>query len=408
LHHPESFDRYQDMKSLITFVFVGRLTREKGFDLVIDLAKRAQQHHADRIRFFVFGDGPLRSDLLSVMESCPAIHYFWRKPLHEIINRYLPGCQYALMPSRFLETFGLSACEMLMTGIPVIGPAQWWLEPFIPKPFNTLDYSWSEDKQLQACVAHVIEHHTPVLRKHYSEQALKTSLSYDSDTRLARFQELSKLPLGSKVLLVSDFLDHVGWIESYVHNVAMLLRQHGYQVELFGRSFGGKVPAWLKLFGIARSVVNLRDAWRLATLIKKSNPDLIWTHSISRRLGWWALRAWSRSSALRWHMIHDFGLYLPFPHRLTKVSQLPLRVSLQQRRRSGSIWSSWIKTFISLPFITGKYLSVYLIRRMIRARVDLIVVPSSYMLHSTRSLAKPVAVETLTHFVMIKEPTDEA
>lgn len=165
----------------------------------------------------------------------------------------------------------------------------------------------------------MIEHHTPVLRKHYSEQALKTSLSYDSDTRLERFQTLSRLPLGSKVLLVSDFLDHIGGIESYVHNVAMLLRQHGYKVELFGRSFGGKVPAWLKLFGIGWSMINIRDARRLSTLIKKSNPHLIWTHSVLRRLGRGAIRATARSSALRRLMIHDFGLHVAYPSALDAV-----------------------------------------------------------------------------------------
>lgn len=47
------------------------------------------------------------------------------------------------MPSRFLETFGLSALESLSEGVPVIGFQKGGLIPFIPKelavPFSAND-----------------------------------------------------------------------------------------------------------------------------------------------------------------------------------------------------------------------------------------------------------------------------
>ncbi|MBQ9553746.1 glycosyltransferase [bacterium] len=48
------------------------------------------------------------------------IHYFGWKPLSEV-ERYLKNIDYCLMPSRFLETFGLSAINVLKRGIPVVG-----------------------------------------------------------------------------------------------------------------------------------------------------------------------------------------------------------------------------------------------------------------------------------------------
>lgn len=48
-----------------------------------------------------------------------------------MIQEYCGYSHYALMPSRFLETFGLSALEALSTGVPVIGQAIGGMTSFV-------------------------------------------------------------------------------------------------------------------------------------------------------------------------------------------------------------------------------------------------------------------------------------
>ncbi|MDR0370171.1 MAG: glycosyltransferase [Candidatus Peribacteria bacterium] len=48
------------------------------------------------------------------------IHYFGFQPSSKI-QQYVNNVQYCLMPSEFLETFGLVALNALSRGLPVIG-----------------------------------------------------------------------------------------------------------------------------------------------------------------------------------------------------------------------------------------------------------------------------------------------
>lgn len=54
------------------------------------------------------------------MDDEPKVYFFgWQS--HSVIRDILSISHFSLMPSRFLETFGLSALESLSEGVPVIG-----------------------------------------------------------------------------------------------------------------------------------------------------------------------------------------------------------------------------------------------------------------------------------------------
>ncbi|HCB51668.1 TPA: hypothetical protein DEP21_03790 [Patescibacteria group bacterium] len=61
---------------------------------------------------FIFGSGSLESEILELTATYKEIHFFGWKSREEI-QRYVQNCQYCLMPSTFLETFGLSALTAL-------------------------------------------------------------------------------------------------------------------------------------------------------------------------------------------------------------------------------------------------------------------------------------------------------
>lgn len=402
------------MKHTITFIYVGRLSQEKWFDLILQIAQKSQNHYSDRVRFFIFGDGNLKKNLLQTMQTCPNIHYFGRKSLGDIINIYIPNCHYALMPSRFLETFWLSAGEMMMSWLPVIGPAKWWLEQFISKPFDTLWYSGNEYTQLRDCISHIIEHHTEKLRHHYHESVHKTALSYSSTDRLQRFDTLtwrkdqpSIINQPKTIILVSDFLDHIGGIESYVHNTAMLLEQEWYRVILYGQKrWTNKVSSRYKLRGIAQSIYNRRWARNLEKMIKESNPDLIRYHSVNRRLWWRGISASRKvdENCKKRLMIHDRGITTPYPSKITSYKQLPThRVTIKYRLQ--------FNNRIHYPLLIGKYITTTLLWWSIRTYIDTILIPSNYMRvplqHQITPASKPTIVH-LPHYLMIQEKKTKA
>lgn len=61
---------------MLQFIFFGRLVREKGFDAILDVWRRFVVEKEDRVRLFVFGDGPLRDELMQLMKETKYIHYF--------------------------------------------------------------------------------------------------------------------------------------------------------------------------------------------------------------------------------------------------------------------------------------------------------------------------------------------
>jgi glycosyltransferase involved in cell wall biosynthesis len=61
---------------------------------------------------FVFGGGRFAKKTKQASTKRRNFYYFGRQPL-SVISRYIKNCHYCLMPSDFLETFGLSAVNAL-------------------------------------------------------------------------------------------------------------------------------------------------------------------------------------------------------------------------------------------------------------------------------------------------------
>lgn len=116
------------------------------------------------------------------------------------------------------------------------------------------------------------------------DECKKTASHYTKERRFEQFQSMIFDFKCKKIVLVSDFINPIGGIETYLHEVRNLLVSKGYQVQLFGSQcpsgFLGKIK---KYTGLGLSVFNLWEAVRLRNFIKKENPDLIWFHSMLRR-----------------------------------------------------------------------------------------------------------------------------
>jgi glycosyltransferase involved in cell wall biosynthesis len=91
-------------------LFVGRLEKDKGIDLLAAAARRIGA------TMTVVGDGPLRSELSAEYPEVKFLGYRQRQQVVEIAKR----ARVVVSPSRWRETFGLTTLEALMSGIPVV------------------------------------------------------------------------------------------------------------------------------------------------------------------------------------------------------------------------------------------------------------------------------------------------
>jgi glycosyltransferase involved in cell wall biosynthesis len=93
-----------------TFVFIGRLSREKGTALFAEAVKRAG------IKAIFVGDGPMRQ---AVLETSPSAAITgWVNNVD--VTKHLRNARALVFPSLWHETFGLSVYEALANGVPPI------------------------------------------------------------------------------------------------------------------------------------------------------------------------------------------------------------------------------------------------------------------------------------------------
>ncbi|MDR0283254.1 MAG: glycosyltransferase [Candidatus Peribacteria bacterium] len=119
---------------MLGLLYYGRLEKEKGFDSLLEAIRILNGRNSSlpphssssvqndravpQFELFIFGKGTLESELLPLVGQ--NVHFFGFQPLSKI-RQYVENVDYCLMPSEFLETFGLVALNALSWGLPVIG-----------------------------------------------------------------------------------------------------------------------------------------------------------------------------------------------------------------------------------------------------------------------------------------------
>jgi glycosyltransferase involved in cell wall biosynthesis len=107
------FDEGYEMNKEDYFLYVGRLSIEKGIDTIIEAFRGSDRH----IR--IIGDGDLRSKVEKAARNNSNIHYLGSKPHNEVFDS-LKKAKALIFASNWYETFGLTIIEAFSTATPVI------------------------------------------------------------------------------------------------------------------------------------------------------------------------------------------------------------------------------------------------------------------------------------------------
>jgi len=96
-------------------LFVGRLSPEKGIDVVLEAWKTI----GTRMELKIAGGGPLEDDVRQAAAVTPGITYLGQVPLAETYE-LMGRASVLIFPSKWYETFGRTVAEAFAKGTPVI------------------------------------------------------------------------------------------------------------------------------------------------------------------------------------------------------------------------------------------------------------------------------------------------
>ncbi len=379
---------------MLWLLYFGRLEKEKWFDAIIDMIelfdKEINSNEELPFELFVFGTGSREAKIKELAGKYKNIHFFWRQSL-ETIKRYIPNCNYCLIPSECLETFGLSALTAIKLWLPVIGYAKWWLKEFIDTTLDLTHQAWTTTSQKLYNLIDSLSNKPPIPNSQSSVPEWYTKAS-----RIVRFHSLARKEV-KKVMIVSDFINRIGGIETYINDVKELLEPHGYEVILCGWT----LPSWpigkiAKYMWIVTGLGNFREAIKLRRKIRKMKPDLIRYHSVMRYLGRAPIWVSKWSAAKKRMMFHDLGYFYPFPSQLTDEHQIKTPLNLKH-----FLASSPTKNPVKRFAMMGKYIVLALIKNQLHKRMDSILVPSEFMIdiaHKSYQIDKNKII-SFPHFI---------
>ena len=115
-HEDPSFWRKHGIRGHNTLLYVGRLSREKNLDFLVDVFRDLATHGAD-VELALVGDGPDRAALERSLRGCPVAFTGYLRG-EELATAYASSALF-LFPST-TDTFGNVVMEALASGIPAL------------------------------------------------------------------------------------------------------------------------------------------------------------------------------------------------------------------------------------------------------------------------------------------------
>ncbi len=172
-----------------------------------------------------------------------------------------------------------------------------------------------------------------------------------------------------KILIVSDYLDDIWWIESYIKNLKHIL-PHDYQIYYFWAENLSKAK---KLMFLILSWNNFIYAKKLKNKIEEVKLDIIWFHSVSRFLWPKVVEQVKDFQWLKLMTYHDLWYFSLFASEIYNENQIPTKFSLIEFIKKSKKWK------LLLPYAILKYMKLKKLRKVLNKNIDIHTVPSNFM-----------------------------
>lgn len=182
---PSYSDRISECKSK-RVISVGRLSKQKGFDILIDVWKLVSEKHPDW-SLDIFGEGECRNFLQEKAKGNGLYNIEFHRPVCNINDKYLESSIFVLS-SRY-EGFGIVLIEAMACGLPCVtfncpcGPSEIVVDGESGFVVPAGNVELMADK-----ICTLIENYE--LRIAMGQNALKSVSRYDIDVVMSKWKEL--------------------------------------------------------------------------------------------------------------------------------------------------------------------------------------------------------------------------
>lgn len=318
----------------IHILFASRLVWEKGVDILIAAIEATLEHEvfSEKIIWHICGKGTHEAEIFFLEKKFPGkILYHWLLSQQWLATLYRQA-DVLFMPSRFLETFWLTALESLASGTPIIGIRKWGLTPFIHK-----DLAIDESSPIPSFL-HILEMFWD------TTMPLIPVRKYGKKQWLREFRELIN-PIG-KTLLVHDYRETIGWAEIYLSQLEDAFRDEG--LEYLRYSYNKSTTPLKRKLLFLFSAFDISRFFSLYVYTYRKKIKTIWVHSFLRYIWyWWLLgliKIRKKNMAKLYISHHDLGLIAPFPQDITSEEDIPLNTT----KEAFIAGLSWLKKYVAL------------------------------------------------------------
>ncbi|MDT9176288.1 MAG: glycosyltransferase family 4 protein [Limnospira maxima] len=170
-------------------LFVGRLSVEKGLDVLID----AWQNLRQPVPLKIVGDGPLVPRVQAAAEKLPHIQWLGRRPLPEVY-KLMGEAMVLIFPSKWYETFGRVAVEAFAKGTPVIASNLGAIAELVEDGRTGLRFKPSDPISLAEQVESLISH-PEILHQMRREARAEFEAKYTAQQNYEQLQSIYQLVL---------------------------------------------------------------------------------------------------------------------------------------------------------------------------------------------------------------------
>ena len=133
------------------YCYIGRLSREKGVDILIGAAKRL-----GRGRLLILGDGPERPALERLAGEGAGIEFLGRWPADEV-KATLRCAQFVVLPSRWYENLPFAVMEAFEAGKPVVASDIGGIPEMVEDGVNGLLFPVGDEEALARHIGYLLD-----------------------------------------------------------------------------------------------------------------------------------------------------------------------------------------------------------------------------------------------------------
>lgn len=161
------------------FLYVGRLSVEKGLDVLIDAFGSKE---LKGVKLKIIGDGPLKLKIVEAARENSDIEYLGKLPYAQTYV-YMQKANALIFPSKWNEPFGRTIVESFAAGTPVIGAAVGGVTELIKPGINGLLFKGNDAKDLSSKVLDFIRSEFKGLMNESAHQAFLESFTAETNLR---------------------------------------------------------------------------------------------------------------------------------------------------------------------------------------------------------------------------------